>query len=222
MSFAKFGATCVALSLFAVSANAGSHIWNEQGDAGDLPATAQDVDNGGGQLSNIIGASFDGVDMYGIVITDPNGFSAWTSGDQGGAGGSADFDTQLYLFDSAGMGVLGNDDNPGGAPFHSGITVPANDGTGAAPAGPGNYYIAVSNFGNSPVSAGGQIFDQASFEEISGPDGPGGNSAITGWEGGAGGNYDIFLTGAAGVPEPATLGLLGIGALAMIRRRRAA
>jgi hypothetical protein len=229
MNFAKFGAGCVVLSMMVMASNAfaGGATWNEAadggGDAGNLPATAQDVNNGGGVLTNITGVTQAGnvQDMYGIAITDGDAFSAWTNGDVGGPGGSASFDTQLFLFDSAGMGVIGNDDAfPSAAPFHSGMETPNEAGVSPAP---GNYYLAISGFNADPLSAGGAIFNQAAFDEQSSADGPGGALPITGWQtGGATGTYDIFLTGAAGVPEPATLGLLGIGALAMIRRRRAA
>ena len=99
----------------------------------------------------------------------------------------------------------------------------ANDGTGQTIPGPGNYILGISQFGNDPQSAGGEIFNQITFSEVSGPDGPGGGSPLISWEpsGANGGSpYNILLTGSKGIPEPATLGLLGLGALAMIRRRR--
>ncbi len=176
--------------------------WVEIDDAGALPADAQSA-TGVGRIEHIVGeTSGDGVDLYRIMITDPLGFSAWSSGDQGGAGGSAAFDTQLWLLDSAGVGIVGNDDNPGALLFHSGLTVPADDGTNAAPAGAGIHYLGVSGFGNEPLSLTGPVFERATFTEISGADGSGGGDAITGWSGGGPtGGYDIFLTGASFISE---------------------
>lgn len=182
--------------------SAGGSTWFELGDAGALPADAQIV-AGSGPVKHIVGSTgADRVDMYQIMITDPLGFSAWTSESPGGGVGSASFDTELWLFDVDGRGVLGNDDNPGPAPFHSGISVPATDGTGAAPSSPGVYYLAVSGFRNDPLGVAGPVFDLFTFTEISGPDGPGGGVPIAGWSGGGpSGGYDVFVTGAAFVPQ---------------------
>ena len=191
-------------------ANVNAQTWNETGDAGSLPADAQ-VITAGGALTNITGnAGGTDSDMYLLQVNDAANFRATTNEPDGG---SATFDTQLWLFDDA-------VNNQG---FHSTLLSVATDGSGQTVPGPGNYYVAISTFGNDPLSAGGEIFNQVTFTETSGPDGVGGGSPIIGWDtpGSNGGNaYNILLTGTKGVPEPATLGLLGLGALAMIRRRR--
>jgi pre-peptidase/PEP-CTERM motif-containing protein len=205
---------CTAMVL-AIATAANAQIWNEQGDAGALPATAQ-TPTGNGALTTISGNNSGGdVDMFEIQVNGGTDFSATTEG------GGTTFDTQLFLFDSNGLGVLGNDDTfPSGAPFLSTLLSSATDGTGSTVT-PGTYYLAISGFNNDPSSAGGPIFDQGAFDEQSGPDGSGGGSAVTGWSGGGGpGSYNIGLTGVKYVPEPATLSLLAIGAMAMIRRRR--
>lgn len=198
--------------------------WTEQGDAGDLPGSAQ-ITNGSGPLLSITGSTGggDGVDMYAIFIDDPVNFIASTAGAGGGFGGNATFDTQLWLFDANGFGLLGNDDFPG-ASFRSEIRFPAADGPNAGQfPGPGNYFLAISGFNNDPLSQGGAIFNQQSFTQISGPDGPGGGLPIIGWSGGgATGNYTIALQGASfKIPTPGALSLFGIAGLAAIRRRRA-
>jgi hypothetical protein len=97
------------IAVAALMASAGANTWDETadggGDAGDLPATAQVV-SGSGPLTAItgnLGAS--DVDMYQIIICDPLIFEATTVG-------GATFDTQLWLFDLNGNGVLHNDDDP--------------------------------------------------------------------------------------------------------------
>jgi hypothetical protein len=99
------------IAIAALIASAGAQTWDETanggGDAGDLPATAQVV-LGSGSLTAItgnLGAS--DVDMYQIIICDPLNFEATTVG-------GATFDTQLWLFDLNGNGVLHNDDDPVG------------------------------------------------------------------------------------------------------------
>jgi hypothetical protein len=216
-SFAKVVALVAALA-FVTGVSPQTHL--EVGDAGQLPATAQATDSGSGSLASIVGATSgaDLVDMYQINIRDFQNFQAGT----GAAGGSATFDTQLWLFDSAGNGVLANDDCALGCGLQSHIQgptpIPAEAGGLTAN---GNYYIAVSGFNNDPTSAGGAIFTQTAFTDLSGPDGPGGGSPIAGWGGGgAFGSYTIGLVGANFVPEPATLGLVALGGLAVLRRRR--
>ena len=81
---------------------------SEAGDAGDLPATAQ-VASGAGLLTSIDGAISGNTDedMYKICLQGNRSFAASTVN-------AATLDTQLYLFDSEGLGVYMNDDFPGG------------------------------------------------------------------------------------------------------------
>lgn len=209
----------VAGMALAASAYAGP-TWDEQinggGDAGQLPGTAQ-ITSGSGPLTAITGMTGfgDDVDMYWITITDAAAFSASTVG-------GTTFDTQLWLFDANGFGLLGNDDSVG---LQSTISFPAADGpnAGQIPGGSFMALLAISGFNNDPTSAGGPIFNQQSFAQISGPDGAGGGSPLTGWTGGgATGPYTITLNGATFyIPTPGALGLFGIAGLAAARRRRA-
>jgi hypothetical protein len=171
----------------------------DHGDAGSSIITAQPVTIP--VVGRIIGSLNTGVvadfeDVYLIRILGPTMFQAHT--DSAG-GGSADFDTQLWLFDANGLGLLGNDDAAAGV-MQSQLLASSNDGTGVTLTTPGCYYLAISGFNNDPVSSGGAIFSQASATEISGPDGPGGAQPLSGWTGaGAVGNYAIqFIT----IPMP--------------------
>ena len=193
--------------------------WNEMGDAGDLPGSAQVV-VGSGPLTDIFGSTAPGdlVDMYFIRIIDPLGFMA--SVDPTG-GGDASFDTELWLFDAAGFGMIANDDDPGGSAFRSLLKLPADDGFMPVLPGVGNYYIAISGFTNDAKSASGEIFFQASFTEVSGPDGVGAGNPISFWDNtGGSGTYQIHLTGAEFIPAPGAMALLGLGGLVARRRRR--
>lgn len=183
----------------------------EAGDAGELPGTAQATP--AGLLTTITGSiGFDrDRDIFSITITDPSTFSARTT-----LGG----DTQLFLFNSAGFGILMDDDSAGG--FLS--LLPAGNPALTALT-PGQYFLAISEFDDDPISLGGLIFGTGLGTE--GPTGPGGAGAITGWnpDGAADTyNYSITLTGAAGsaVPEPGTaLAGLALVGLVGVRRRRA-
>jgi len=198
---------CIAAVLILASSDAFAASWTEIGDAGDLPLTAQTV-VGSGPLDAISGSLSDiyDADMYRIYISDPTGFSAYASG----------FDPQLFLFDASGMGVEGNDD-VGGFDFNAYLP----PGNPVSPTSAGLYYLATSNWNLDPYSATGLIFPDTPYDGVHGPTGIGGGDPISYWSGyGYAGAYIIDLAGAEFVPEPATVTLLGLGALALIRRRR--
>ncbi len=202
---------CVfAAATCAMTASAFGQGWIEFGDAGDAPLTSQ-VTQGRGDLTFIGGTHAHGdVDMYAILINDPQAFSATTAG-------GATFDTQLWLFDANGRGVVFNDDIPGGGTLLSHITgqfVPA----------PGLYHLAISRYTQDPVDGAGQaLWMPSPFAHERQPDGPGAANPIHAWvnQAPAGGAYWITLTGAShAVPTPGALALLAFSGLAAVRRRR--
>ncbi len=193
----------------ALSTTAMAQVWNEVGDAGQLPGTAQAV-VGVGALTTINGTN-DGADadMYQIMIKDFTNFRATTVG-------GTSFDTQLFLFNSAGLGVTFNDDSA--ASLQSTLTSAFLSGNGV-------YYLAVSRYDLDAVDAGSQeIWLDTPFGTERAPDGPGAANAVAGWSAlfppAAGGPYSITLNGASYVPAPGTLALLGMGGLLASRRRR--
>ena len=217
-----------AVALFLSTGPAHGTSFSEVGDAGDLPAIAQ-VPGGVGSLDEILGriGNPSDQDMFKIFISDPANFSASTNNP--GTNLSQDSDTQLFLFDVNGMGLLANDDDPTAQDVRSNI--PAGSFGGP----PGLYFLAISIFDNDPVSAGGEIFDNDApplNDTIVGPSGPGGGSPIIGWSSDPfvpqDGPYRIALTAATFPPRqvvtaPASLLTLGIaifGLLGYRSRRR--
>jgi hypothetical protein len=181
--------------------------FNEVGDAGNLPAFSQAA----GVLpllttiTGSIGNSTDS-DMFAITISQAGTFSATTVGTPG----TLD-DTQLFLFRFPGLGVVANDDSN----FALRSTIPST------PVTPGLYFLGISGFDVDPVSPGGLIFPSSPFGSVFGPSGPGGGSAITGWQGsGTTGTYSIALD-LQPVPEPGTLLLFGtaLAGAAWVRAR---
>ncbi len=213
----------VGLSVLAAHA-AGGPVWDENlmPDAGDLPFNAQ-VPAGVGPITEILGRldgnlrggpAADFQDMFLINIPSPAAFSATVDLGPGGTG----FDSQLWLFDAAGFGVLGNDDglNPPFAAFGPTTT----DGAPGVAAS-GNYFLAISGAGSSPLAGGLPIFSFLTPTEVSGPDGAGGGSPVDSWvEPGATGEYRIRLTGVAFVPAPGAASVLMLGAMGVCGRRR--
>ncbi len=124
--------------------------WVEDGDAGDLPTTAQ-VPIGTGPLTTIVGTHIaNDVDMYCIQVTDATTFGANT------CNAATTWDTQLFLFRSDGVGVTWDDDACATPGLASVITGFANCQYSV---GPGLYYIAVSRYNKDPLNAaGGAIF----------------------------------------------------------------
>jgi hypothetical protein len=179
------------LALTALTATALAQVdWTEQGDAGDLPETAQSTGNGA--LAQIQGnLSADDVDMYAIYITDPANFSASTVG-------GATFDTQLWLFDSDGKGVVFNDDAVGTTAPQSRID---NSSGCLTDRPPGIYYLAISRYDRDATGCErGLLWLSTPFRAVRCPDGAERASRVAGWSGStaAGGAYTIFLTGAEG------------------------
>ena len=193
----------------------------ESGDAGKLPTTAQVITGPTGtSISQITGAlGFVGdVDMFALLIPNPALFSATVA-----ALGGSFVDSQLFLFNSARLGVRANDDAIG---LRSRLPV----GSVAGPAG--LYYLAISDYDNDPVSATGDIFPDTPFTTVHGPTGPGGASPVTAWDNSLAselGTYRITFTGATVVsttptPEPSAYVLFGSGLVGMLgygwRKRR--
>ena len=217
------------------SAPAHAAAYTEVGDAGDLPGTAQVVSapvttaltsiNGTISVVNNVSEG----DMYKIVISSPSTFSATTTNF---APGKNNFDTQLFLFTVAGIGILANDDDPDTGSSQSTIPV------GSFTLGAGTYELLITGSGKYPASTAGDIFpntfDAASDDPtgVYGPTGPGGALPFTTYLGNSseGGAYSIALTGAqfvtaavTTVPEPSTIAIFaaGLPLLFLARRRRA-
>jgi hypothetical protein len=198
----------------------GTTIWHEgdggQGDAGGLPGGANITQGNGGPLTDIIGAvtnQASGADMYEIMITDPTTFSATITGN----GNNPIVNSALYLFDSAGDGLFGNDNISGG---NSLSAIPVGTTNLLAP---GLYFILFTPSGNLPAHGATDLFGdltntttvQAALSalKINGYN----TSGTTPSPADSGKGYDIVLTGAsfAETPEPATIALIGGGLLAL-------
>jgi hypothetical protein len=211
MGLSKISTAVSAVALAAACAtSAHAAVWNEVGDANQLLPTAQIVSTGTNRINGSIQPAAD-VDMYRIQV----GAGLFTASTVG----LSSVDTQLYLFDATGHGIVGNDDAANNV-LQS--TISANLAAGI-------YYIAISAFNSDPTSAGGRIFPDTT--DFSGdpqwtPTGPGGAGVLTGWT--APGGANTTQVGAYGiqfnvstVPEPATLGLVGLAlAGALVTRRK--
>lgn len=179
--------TTVTLSIDDTAAAAG---WFESIDAGELPWTAQQAEGMGGFVriaGRIIGAE---ADAYLLEICDFANFSASTEG-------GASWDTQLFLFREDGVGVAFNDDSPISGSLRSHLSsqfVTAN----------GRYLLAISEFSRKPETINGQqLWLQNPSQVERAPDGPGAGGVVADWvapSNGAGGVYQIRLTGACLIP----------------------
>ncbi|MBM4108499.1 MAG: EF-hand domain-containing protein [Phycisphaerae bacterium] len=162
----------------------------ETGDAGQLPGSEMPV-TGSGALNRIQGSYTTGeMDLYRIRICDPGSFSATT------VGNGTSIDTQLWLFQMDGSGIVANDDNPAGT-LQSSLS---NTFTSSLPAG--DYLLGISGYNLDPANGLAElIWLNTPFNVERAPDGPGvgsGGIVVAGWTGSAfaAGNYNIDLTGA--------------------------
>jgi hypothetical protein len=243
---------CLLFALVAPTWPATAQVWTEtgnkngnKGDAGQTLATADVTMGAKGPLTDIKGTLIPGqpdpdtpnfllpspdVDLYKIMIVDPGTFSATTVNKQT----PATLDTELFLFDSKGKGIVANDDT---SMTEVRSTIPVTFFVTQ----PGIYYLGISSSvgmtgkGLNPVSAGGQIFNLDPATSISGPIGPGGNQALSGWQGmgqrfpkgSKAQPYDIQLTNttfAVITPEPDFAAFCGAGTTTLLglylRRRK--
>jgi hypothetical protein len=175
------------LALTALTATALAQVdWTEQGDAGDLPETAQatgtDTSTPLSTISGVLDAN--DVDMFAIYIADPSAFRAETNTT------TTDFDSQLWLFDVNGNGIVHDDDSAGS--LRSRITNANN----CIP-GPGIYYIAISRWNRDPIDCDGN----AIWTSVSNACAVAGRSRVASWTGStSAGTYQIVLQGAFTAP----------------------
>lgn len=207
------GAAIILCGFLFEPASARGEIVMEVGDAGDLASSAQ-FSTSPSDVSAIRGvlSGYHDADMFAILIENPAIFSATTD-----APGTSALDTQLFLFDTDGMGVLANDDIANGnGPYNPRSHLPAGS---LASLAAGIYYLAISGWDRDPVSIGGQIFtDDQNYAGVVTAGGPGRFQPLQGWDGngalnGGVGEYTIALTGVAAIPEPASVVLLLAGIL---------
>ncbi|MEO1009021.1 MAG: DVUA0089 family protein [Planctomycetota bacterium] len=207
--------TATAVAVLAAAGIANAQVWDEVGDAGQDGIAAAQETVGVGSLTAINGTLGTDVDLYAIMITDVDAFTASTVD-------SAGFDTQLFLFAADGTGITENDDDSISGSLQSVLN---SDGLIATGSGPGLYYVAVTEFNQDPLDADG--IDMFGFDTWPGSGdqrSPVSALALDTWDGasfGSGGDYTIALTGAGfAIPSPASLALLGMGGLLASRRRR--
>jgi hypothetical protein len=203
----------VALALAAPGGAKAAPFTEGPGDAGRLLNTAR-IFSGDDEISRIDGRkpATDGVDLFQIFIPDTSAFRARVTQFAGD-------DSQLFLFDENGFGVLYNDNRN-----RNSLLSRIGSFAGAS----GLYYLAITGADQDPLSGMDEIFPD-NRRGVRGPNM--GVGALTGWtnEGGPEntGRYRIRLDGAFTsdyvVSEPSTLGLLGLAlvSIAGLRRRKA-
>lgn len=140
------------LLLLASSANA-DHIEALFGDAGQTVLTAQPT-TGASSMNYIIGSlgvAGDLVDLFQITITDPVNFTAEVIG--------ASFDSQLFLFNTAGNGIASNDD--GGTGNLSKLDATNDPNAALARLAVGEYLLGISVYDVDAYVGGSEMFPDA-------------------------------------------------------------
>ncbi|MEK6702509.1 MAG: hypothetical protein AABZ53_09615 [Planctomycetota bacterium] len=200
----------VGLACAALASASHAQIWNEHGDAGSLPGTAQ-ITTGVGPLHEIRGTIGGAEDMYCIRVTNVHDFLASTVH-------GAEFDSQLWLFNAVGRGRAFCDDAASGV-FQSTISGQfLHEG--------GVYMLAITQYNNDALDGDGRLlWNDTPYIGERAPDGPGAANIIRRWTGMPEEPlraYTIFLRGATfcEVPVPGSLSVLSVAALAGLRRRR--
>lgn len=244
MSKCKLFCLMAALAVMMTGTSFGQ-TWAEVGDAPEGVPFRQDT-FGVGPLNQITGAinrgQGDHTDTYSIIITDPMAFLASTKNSFGGSAVSStgsNLDTRLWLWTNSGQVVLGNDDvnstslgtdtlaslisDPTTFPTLSGGEVVDPTAANVSLVAGQKYLLSISLFSNDPDDAGGVdvVNLGADFDALHGPNPAAGPFAA--WENGTSttmGTYTIALRGATYcVPEPSSLGLIGLGLSMLLASR---
>jgi hypothetical protein len=204
-----------------------AQVFNESGDAGQTPGTAQ---NSGLTQSNTVGqtimilGNISGVndaDVFRLTLTLPAQVQFSTVNSVTSTSG---IDTSLFLFSSTGAPIYANNDAdgttlqsrlPGGSSFTMTLS-------------PGTYLIGISLADNEPINTSNQlVFVQGGDStEVRGPAAGLNPATYSNFNGNASfaesGNYQIDITTTAAVPEPSTVSLIvgavGLGAIAYRKR----
>lgn len=182
----RFLARLLALTALAVAGFAPlAHAATEVGDAGELPATAQDL--GADAALDSIAGTLDGLvdrDVYRVCLSGGKTFSASTVG-------GTEVDTQLFLLDADGRGVYANDEAPD---VVGQSTLPAGDLF--TPGAAGVYHLAISRWNQDPTG----FEDVPLFPDlIPGVHGPQSDEPIALWTGGREGTFGPYVIALTGV-----------------------
>lgn len=214
----------IATTLCLFSANSAmAFTYGESSDTGELIPTATVID-----LSNVTSSPSDpsltsitgnitsnDADLFGIFLTAGQLFSATTVVT---TAPPVAYDSQLFLFDAQGFGIVAND-NLLNVTTLSSITFTATT--------TGIYYLGISGFNYDPRdTAGNFIFADTRTGQIA-PNA--GVAALGSWANNTGStstafSYNIAMIGALPVPEPAVggglLAFAGLGVTSAFRRKR--